>query len=251
MAKRIEIKEGERYGRLTIIREVEPKREPHKVIRRFLCKCDCGKEVVCRLGNIRYGTTRSCGCHRKYERGIYKSRLYRIWTGIIDRCTHKRKTTSKHYALINVSMCNEWRNNFMAFYNWAMKHGYNDDLSIDRIDNNGGYYPDNCRWATPVQQANNKSNNIIVTRNGESHTAAEWCNIIGLSYKTFKTRYYTLHLSAYDSIFLPVKRGKRNCKKHCIPYNEETAHLLGTTDEWKGVRNDRRKESTQGGNFEC
>lgn len=163
----------------------------------------------------------------KYSKGVYKSRLYRIWTGIIDRCTHRRNNLSKHYADAKIKICEEWRHDFMAFYNWALSNGYSDNLSIDRIDNNKGYNPENCRWATLFQQANNKSNNIIVSNNGVSHTAAEWCRIIGLSYKTFKSRYYTQHLSAYEAIFLPVKRGIRNTQKHCIPY-EHTAHLLGT-----------------------
>lgn len=171
---------------------------------------------------------------RKYENGIYKCRLYRIWSGIIDRCTHRRATLSHHYMDSGIHICDEWRHNFMAFYNWALANGYSDNLSIDRIDNNGNYCPENCRWANDRQQANNKSNNIIVTNNGVTHTAAEWCRLLGLNYKTFKSRLYTRHLSPFESLFLPVKRGKRNSSKQCLLYNEETAKLLGTTKDVEG-----------------
>lgn len=80
----------------------------------------------------------------KYSKGVYKSRLYRIWTGIIDRCTHRRNNLSKHYADAKIKICEEWRHDFMAFYNWALSNGYSDNLSIDRIDNNKGYNPENC-----------------------------------------------------------------------------------------------------------
>lgn len=123
-----------------------------------------------------------------YKHGLKNTRLFSIWAGMKNRC-HNSNTPNYHgYGARGITVCDEWKNNFQAFYDWSMKNGYSDDLSIDRIDNDKGYSPDNCRWANCKQQSTNRSTNHIVTINGVSKCLAEWCEDYGINYKTVKDR---------------------------------------------------------------
>lgn len=112
------------------------------------------------------------------------TRLYSIWASMKTRCYNSNHEAYARYGGRGIVVCDEWRNDFMSFYNWALSHGYNDTLTIDRIDNNKGYEPNNCRWATRKQQARNLRNNKNITINGETRCLTEWCNILGLNYYT-------------------------------------------------------------------
>ena len=129
--KRVEVKEGERYGRLTIIREVEPAGSSHKRVRRFLCRCDCGNEIICRLPNLKSGTTKSCGCYRKFVSSnrrdchhLQNTRIYRIWCGMKRRCYNKHNEHFDRYGGRGIIVCDEWKTDFMNFYDWAMSNGF-------------------------------------------------------------------------------------------------------------------------------
>lgn len=151
---------GQTFGRLTVIKRVESNKDGRA---QFLCKCLCGVETI-KLGKlILNGHCRSCGCG-EYENRVNNvtshrlsdTRLYRIWCAMKYRCS---SPTFKDHALYydrGITVCDEWLNDFKAFYDWSMSHGYRDDLSIDRIDNNKGYSPDNCRWATALEQRLNQ-----------------------------------------------------------------------------------------------
>jgi len=160
--KRIEVKPGDRYGRLTVIREVEPIKWRKYKKRMVLCKCDCGNETTVRLEYLRSGHTKSCGCksvdtlisHRKTH-GLSKIRLYRIWAGMLNRCRNKNVKSYQHYGAKGVKVCAEWYE-FEAFYKWAMSNGYRRDLTIDRIDPYGNYEPNNCRWIPKGEQSRNR-----------------------------------------------------------------------------------------------
>lgn len=104
------------------------------------------------------------------------------------RCYLKCNHDYKNYGARGIAVCDEWRNDFMAFYNWSMANGYNDTLTIDRIDVNGNYEPNNCRWCNMKQQARNRRNNIYFTYNGETHCLTDWCEILGLNRKTIYER---------------------------------------------------------------
>jgi hypothetical protein len=190
MPKRLEIKQGDRYGRLTIIKEVEKKGDKRQV----LCKCDCGIEIIARFTNIRFGTTNSCGCY-KIEQGIKTnvthgdsgSRLYSIWHSMKQRCNNKNSKHYMDYGGRGIFVCDEW-NEFIPFRKWALENGYGDKLTIDRKNVNGNYEPSNCRWLTIQEQQNNKRDNVNIIYKGSTHTMKEWSDILNIKYSLIEKR---------------------------------------------------------------
>lgn len=114
------------------------------------------------------------------KHGMSSHRLYSIWDSMKSRCYRKTTAPYAKYGGRGITVCDEWKNSFQAFYDWAMENGYRDDLSIDRIDVNGSYCPENCRWVTMREQENNRRNNKLITYNGETHTQAEWCELLSI-----------------------------------------------------------------------
>lgn len=123
-----------------------------------------------------------------YKHGLKNTRLFSIWCNMKSRCGNPNTTNYNRYGGRGITVCDEWKNDFQAFYDWSISHGYADDLTIDRIDNDEGYSPDNCRWVTCKRQSINRCNNHIVTINGVSRCLVEWCNDYGISYKTVRDR---------------------------------------------------------------
>ena len=118
-----------------------------------------------------------------------RKKLYGVWYTMHSRCYRENSISFKNYGARGITICEEWRNNFEKFYEWAIKNGYNESLSIDRIDNGKGYSPDNCRWATRKEQANNRRNTVYVTIDGITKTLTEWAEFAGLNKSTLKNRY--------------------------------------------------------------
>ena len=155
---------GKRYGKLIVLKRdtdyISPSgnRSPQ-----WLCLCDCGNQKNVAGASLKRGITQSCGCLHKetWQKIITKhgqsgTRLHRIWRGMRVRCYDENHHSYAHYGLKGITICEEWKDNFQTFYEWAIANGYNDGLSIDRIDSNGNYEPSNCRWATYSEQNKNR-----------------------------------------------------------------------------------------------
>jgi hypothetical protein len=128
---------------------------------------------------------------------------------MIDRCENQNVSHYFRYGGRGIAICKEWRNSFEAFGNWALSNGYRDDLSIDRIDVNGNYCPENCRWATPKEQSNNKRNNHLIEYNGETKTMKQWCDQFGVSFDLVKQRINKLGWSPEMAFFTPSAQARR------------------------------------------
>lgn len=165
---------GMHFGRLTVLRKVEGNRKGRP---RWLCYCDCGNSITVDPSNLKKGATKSCGCLRaernseritkyneihkgekapNFRHGMKRTRLYRIWCGMKRRCYNLNDAAYKYYGGRGITVCNDWKKDFIPFYEWALANGYADNLTIDRINVNGDYSPINCRWVTMAEQNNNK-----------------------------------------------------------------------------------------------
>ena len=147
------------FGKLTVVEFCGIQTGTHRALWR--CVCDCGGEKIATTHILTYGKVTSCGCLRK-ERGMHyvhggsHTRLYRIWKGMKNRCYNPKQTGYERYGGRGITICEEWLNNYDAFRTWAVASGYQDHLTIDRVDNDKGYSPDNCRWATYSEQIHNR-----------------------------------------------------------------------------------------------
>lgn len=193
---------GQKFNRLTIL----------EINGDFAhCKCDCGNVCDVRIGHIITGHTQSCGCLQKERcstiNGLYKTRLHKIWDSMHARCECEKHESYKLYK--DKKICDEWHKRprkqkqigFLNFYNWAIEHGYRDDLSLDRIDNNKGYSPDNCRWVTLKEQARNMTTNVNVEYNGKIQCLKAWCEELNISYNAVihcVARYGLTYPEAFD-----------------------------------------------------
>lgn len=182
MGKHIDLS-GKRFGRLVVTNEFLITKEGR---RKWKCLCDCGNIAYVVTNNLTGGHTKSCGCwnmevkstsHKKH--GMCNSRIYRIWCNMKSRCECKSNDAYKLYGQRGISVCEDWKT-FESFEKWAMLNGYSDNLTIDRIDVNGNYCPENCRWATCKQQGNNTRSCRFITYNGDTKTMREWEEHLGL-----------------------------------------------------------------------
>lgn len=186
---------GQRFGRLTVLGFVPT--EGHRSFWR--CQCDCGKKTLVNGVKLTGNRTKSCGCIRienaitqgkkNTTHGKKNTRLYHIWNNIKERCENPNQHDYHRYGGRGIAICDEWRNDFQVFYDWAMSNGYDDNLTIDRIDFNGNYTPENCRFVDMKTQQRNRRNNVIVKYNGKSLTLPEAAERSGISCPTLRSRY--------------------------------------------------------------
>ena len=121
-----------------------------------------------------------------------KERLYQTWYNMVSRCHNKSDKQYCDYGAKNIRVCKEWKDSFQTFAWWSLMNGYTEYLTIDRINNSKGYHPSNCRWATPKQQANNRTNNILITWNGDTKTLMQWSEETGIHRATLRQRIFKL-----------------------------------------------------------
>ena len=192
---------GKKWGKLTALKLV------HGNIWEFIC--DCGEHYVGQASQVMRGKT--IQCHKcKIERlktlgvkhGKTNARLHRIWSMMKSRCYNKNFWAYKWYGEKGVIICDEWLNNFNCFYDWALKNGYQENLTIDRIDYNGNYCPENCRWITQNEQMKNMSNRVYITYKGETLMLIEWARKLNINPYTLYKRYERVHKEPQD-LFTP------------------------------------------------
>lgn len=176
---------GEKFGKLTVVKLAVAGNANH---RKYLCLCQCGGKKIVSEDNLKRGHTKSCGCITHTRNGESHTRLYTAWSSMLKRCYRGKTQAEKHYQKRGITVCDEWKNSFASFKQWAESNGYSDSLSLDRIDNNAGYSPQNCRWATQKQQANNTSKNVYIEWHGETRTISEWADYAGLPYGLVRNR---------------------------------------------------------------
>lgn len=213
--------EGKQFGRWTVIEKAGHSR--HKKVL-WRCRCSCGNERFVGTGELMSGGTKSCGClknelvrARMTTHGKINTRLYSIWGGMKSRCHNKNGPGYYDYGGRGITVCKEWEN-FDQFYEWAMKNGYRDDLTIDRIDVNGNYEPDNCRWITNAEQQRNKRDNHYITYNGETNVLRDWSKILGINESTLSHRINSYGWSVERAFTTPVRK---HTKKNCLDTKPE------------------------------
>lgn len=204
---------GIRFGKLSVIELSKEVNSGNRKRKYWLCVCDCGNKNEIRTDSLTSGKVSSCGCLKKEQEKINltkfhrhkmsKTKLYRTWQGMKSRCCNENNKSYKRYGGRGIKVCSEWME-FDNFMSWSLSNGYEENLTIDRINNDKGYEPVNCKWSSNKEQSRNRSTNIILNHNGQSMTLIELTEKLNLPYKTIHARY---------------KRGKRG-KELVLPINE-------------------------------
>lgn len=190
---------GKKFGRLTVL-DLSEKKSGRKSY--WVCECECGNKKLVRSDSLKRGQVKSCGClkdeqnkinlvrttHGDTPRGSHK-RLYETWQGMKQRTYNHNNKSYARYGGRGISVCAEWRESYTNFRDWAIANGYSDDLTIERIDVNGNYCPENCRWATSKEQCNNRRTNVLIEWNGKTQNIEQWSEETGIPYKVLHDRY--------------------------------------------------------------
>lgn len=176
---------GKKFGRLKVL-EYYGNSKNCKAL--WLCQCECGNTKIILGNSLTSKATVSCGCYnkekareRRTKHNLSYSRLYKIWCGMKTRCYNKNFVYYCNYGGRGITICDEWLNDFETFYKWAISNGYEEGLTIDRINNDGNYEPINCRWISRKEQNNNMRKNIIIKYNGKEQTISQWAKEFGIN----------------------------------------------------------------------
>lgn len=199
---------GQKFGSLTVL-GIDESKDARQTY--WICECECGVIKSIRGDGLKSGSVRSCGClKRKQDRinltknhshKMSGTRIYREWQGMRGRCYNENNARWTRYGGRGITVCDEWRDSFQAFYDWAMANGYDDSLTIDRIDNDGDYCPENCRWATTQEQARNRRTNIDIRIGNATRTLSEWCEIFRIDANAAYARYKRNEDCTLDGLF--------------------------------------------------
>jgi hypothetical protein len=218
----LKINPGIKYNSLTIIKEVDPKTiDGKRPKRQFMCECVCGRRIVVRLDALRNNKKSSCGCQLPVKlvlvgtpvekHGLSRELLYKIWKKIKGRCYCVTDKMYYNYGGRGISMSDDWYINPVSFYNWSVKNGYEEGLELDRINNEKGYFPDNCRWTTSEVNNNNKRNNIKYLYKGIWLTLPQISRKHGIvGFSTLYRRINENKLSLEEALTIPLWS---RCKK--------------------------------------
>ena len=203
---------GMKFNMLTVISRAENAKSGKA---RWNCLCDCGKMTIVTGSNLINEAVKSCGClssatatQRCTTHGKSKTRIYQVWFGMKRRCNDPKMQSYKYYGMRGIYVCDEWDNSFQTFYDWAISHGYSDNLTIDRIDNNGPYSPDNCRWVTRQEQDNNRRRCIMICYQGRTQNLMQWCKELDLDYKLIYNRMFQSGMSFEKAVNTPLMESR-------------------------------------------
>lgn len=206
---------GQKFNRLTAVKLVGIDKGHHAL---WECECDCGNRRTVSISDLKNGYVKSCGCQKKEKiselkttHGEGKTKLYRVWSMMKDRCINPNDTSYERYGGRGIKVCDEWMNSYVAFRDWAYQNGYNECLSIERIDNNGNYEPSNCKWATVIEQSRNRRSNIIIEINGQKKIVVEWAEIYNISPQTIYKR-LKRGWNEIEAVTTPVLQHFRNSR---------------------------------------
>jgi hypothetical protein len=210
------INKGDKFSYLTIIKEVSPRVQPSgQKPRTFLCRCICGSTKEIRLSHLTRGRVKSCGCNngKRSIHGEVNTHLYNVWRGIKLRVTKKHYERHLYYDR-GIALCQEWEL-YSNFRDWALKNGYSKELQIDRIDNNEGYFPENCRFVEPYVNVNNRRNTVFVEYNSKRKPLMILLRELN-KYDIRETIYSRINRgwSAQKAIDTPIRKG--NYKKKWV-----------------------------------
>ena len=206
MVKFIDIT-GKKFNKLTVIGFYEKSKNGA----RWLCECDCGNKTIVRGANLKNGSVKSCGClvhenKSNIKHGLSKTRIYSIYIKMKERCNNVNSKSYKDYGARGISVCEEWENNFIKFYEWAINNGYNDNLTIERINVNGNYEPNNCKWISKKEQNYNKRDSIIY----DGKCLSQLCKERSIPYGTVYRRIKVGKMSIQEALEKPIMTSKRN-----------------------------------------
>lgn len=213
---------GQKFGALTVVDFVHKNRVWH-----WRCRCDCGNEIVTIAGNVKQGLSKSCGCvaakkasERLTKHGMSRTRLANTFANMKSRCYNPKDKFYKDWGGRGIKIYDEWLSDRTKFYEWAMSNGYKEDLSIERIDVNGDYCPENCCWIPVRQQAWNRRNSRMFTYNGERKCLSEWCKVLNVDERVVRAR-ISRGASFEEAITAPVKKGvmAQKCREAGVNYH--------------------------------
>lgn len=207
MTKSTLLEAGQKFNRLTVLKldHIE-KNKKNKNIEFYKCICQCENECIVKKHHLKSGHTQSCGCLKNKKHSLTKTRLFSIFRDMKTRCYNKNNKKYKYYGGKNIIIFKGWLNDFKTFYDWAMANGYKDNLTIDRIDNNGNYEPNNCRWTDMKTQSRNRHNNNTITYNNETYCLIDWAKKLNINRHTLFYRIYILNWSIKKAFTTPVKK---------------------------------------------
>ena len=207
---------GERFGKLVVVSRAANNRRGNAM---WNCVCDCGNKSIASGQNLRSGAVKSCGCtiteknRERAKHGMSGTKLYKTWLNMRRRCTDKKSKSFKDYGGRGIYVCEEWKNDYKSFYDWAIANGYIEGLTIERINNDGPYSPDNCRWATRKEQSNNRRRCINIEYLGRTQNLTQWCNELNLDYKFIHCRMYERGMAFEDAIKEPLMESRSHKAK--------------------------------------
>lgn len=206
---------NKKFNRLLIVRKVYEDKQLYE------CLCDCGKTVYAYKNSIISGNVKSCGCYRldkirnlqlKHDKA--HTRLYNVWKDMKKRCYNPNSHSYKNYGAKGIKVCDEWKDNFIAFHDWSFANGYDENAefgkcTIDRINVGGDYSPENCHWVSLKEQANNRTNSSQITFNGKTDTMSNWAREVGIPYTCLFHRLHDLHWSVEKALTTPQRITKK------------------------------------------